>query len=169
MEMTSFEKQNDHQNVEYGGFWIRVGASIIDSFIVGIPLAIIYFLFITVSFGSLMVLADPYAVEGDINDAQVASLLLGLLIFMLISLVISVGYYAGMNASKWQATVGKKLLGLKVTDVNGNRISFGRSLGRYLAMTFLSPILYIGFIMVGLTEKKQGLHDMIANTLVVKS
>ena len=86
----------------------------------------------------------------------------------LINLVSAVAYFAGLHASKWQGTIGKKILGLKVTDLKGNRISFWRAFGRYLAMSFLSGILLIGYIMAAFTEKKQGLHDLIAGTLVVK-
>jgi uncharacterized RDD family membrane protein YckC len=59
-------------------------------------------------------------------------------------------------------------VGIKVTDLAGNRISFLRALGRYVAKIVSFAILLIGFLMVGWTEKKQGLHDMIAGTLVVK-
>jgi uncharacterized RDD family membrane protein YckC len=83
--------------------------------------------------------------------------------------LIGLAYYAGMESSARQATIGKSLLGLKVTDLEGNRISIGRALGRYLAKIISAFILLIGFIMVAFTAKKQGLHDMIAGTLVVKA
>uniref|UniRef100_UPI0013C2DACA RDD family protein n=1 Tax=Klebsiella pneumoniae TaxID=573 RepID=UPI0013C2DACA len=89
-------------------------------------------------------------------------------VIILVSLIAAVAYFAGMHASKWQATVGKKLLGLKVTDLHGNRITFWRALGRYLAMSFLSGILLIGYIIAAFTEKKQSLHDLIASTIVIK-
>ena len=60
-------------------------------------------------------------------------------------------------------------LGMKVTDLAGNRISFLRATGRYFAKIISALILFIGFIMVAFTEKKQGLHDMIAGTLVVRT
>ena len=77
-------------------------------------------------------------------------------------------YYAVLTSSSWQATVGKKVLGLKVVDENGDRISFGRATGRYFAKIPSALILCIGFLMVAWTNRKRGLHDMIANTLVVK-
>jgi uncharacterized RDD family membrane protein YckC len=61
------------------------------------------------------------------------------------------------------------LLGLKVTDLNGHRISVGRAAGRWFSKIISAMILAIGYIMVGFTEKKQGLHDMIAGTLVVNT
>jgi uncharacterized RDD family membrane protein YckC len=60
------------------------------------------------------------------------------------------------------------VLGLKVTDLQGNRISFGRATGRYFGMILSTMICFIGFIMVAFTEKKQGLHDILAGALVVK-
>jgi len=77
-------------------------------------------------------------------------------------------YYALMESSKHQATIGKLALGLKVTDMNGQRISFARATGRYFGKIISGMILLIGYIMAGFTEKKQALHDIMANCLVVK-
>jgi uncharacterized RDD family membrane protein YckC len=55
-----------------------------------------------------------------------------------------------------------------VTDLNGDRISFGKASGRFFGKIISRLILGIGFFMIGFTEKKQGLHDMIAGCLVVK-
>jgi uncharacterized RDD family membrane protein YckC len=76
-------------------------------------------------------------------------------------------YYALMESSVNQATLGKMALGIKVTDLDGNRISFGRATGRYFGKIVSGMILYIGFIMAGFTEKKQALHDIMASCLVV--
>ena len=75
-------------------------------------------------------------------------------------------YEALMESSAYQATLGKMILGMKVTDLYGNRISFARATGRLFAKIVSAMILGIGFIMVGFTERKQGLHDMMAGTLV---
>lgn len=77
-------------------------------------------------------------------------------------------YYALMESSNTQATVGKMALGLYVTDLNGNKIGFGRATGRYFGKIVSSIILCIGFMMAGWTAKKQALHDMMAGTLVLK-
>jgi len=58
-------------------------------------------------------------------------------------------------------------LGIVVTDLEGRRISFGTATRRYLSKIISAVVLYIGFILIGFTEKKQGLHDMIAQCLVV--
>ena len=76
-------------------------------------------------------------------------------------------YEAIMLSSEKQATVGKMVLGIVVTDVNGGRITFIRATGRHFAKWLSALILGIGFLMAAFTEKKQALHDMIADTLVV--
>ena len=90
------------------------------------------------------------------------------LVINLISIVTGWLYYALLESSSWQGTVGKKVLGIRVTDMNGNQISFGRATGRYFGLLLSGLICFIGFIMVAFTEKKQGLHDMLASTLVLK-
>jgi uncharacterized RDD family membrane protein YckC len=73
-----------------------------------------------------------------------------------------------MESSKIQATVGKMLLGMKVTGYNGKRISFLKATGRHFAKYLSAAILGIGYLMIAFTRKKQGLHDMLAQTYVVK-
>jgi len=75
-------------------------------------------------------------------------------------------YEALMLSSPYQATLGKMIFGMQVTDLNGNRISFGRATARHFAKWLSGLILCIGYIMVGITERKQGLHDLLAGTLV---
>ena len=77
-------------------------------------------------------------------------------------------YWALMESSRWQATIGKKLLGLRVTDLQGQRIGFGRASGRHWAKLISNLTLLMGYAMAGFTEKKQALHDMIARCLVLK-
>jgi len=78
-------------------------------------------------------------------------------------------YFASLESSASQATLGKRMLGLKVADLSGGRISFGRATGRYFAKILSGVILLIGYIMAGFTEKKQALHDMLAGTLVLRT
>lgn len=77
-------------------------------------------------------------------------------------------YFALLESSKLQASIGKLALGIIVTDMEGNRITFGKATGRYFGKIISAIILYVGFMMAGFTEKKQGLHDIIAGTLVWK-
>jgi uncharacterized RDD family membrane protein YckC len=77
-------------------------------------------------------------------------------------------YYTLLESSVWQGTLGKKALGLEVTDLGGRRVSFGRATGRFFARIISGLTLGIGFIMAGFTERKQALHDIIAGCLVIR-
>jgi uncharacterized RDD family membrane protein YckC len=90
-------------------------------------------------------------------------------VYPLISLVGDWLYFSLMESSASQGTVGKIVCGLRVTDTQGRRISFGRATGRYFAKILSALILLIGYLMVGWTRQKRGLHDFIAGTLVVRS
>lgn len=76
-------------------------------------------------------------------------------------------YEAFMLSSEWQATVGKRAMSIVVTDIDGRRLSFARATGRHFAKYLSALLLGIGFIMAAFTAKKQALHDMIAETIVV--
>lgn len=77
-------------------------------------------------------------------------------------------YYSLFESSSWQATPGKRLLGLKVTDVNGVHINFKRASARFFGRLLSSAILGLGFLFVVWTKHKQALHDLLANTLVLR-
>lgn len=146
--------------MQYGGFWIRVVAYIIDAILLGIVAYVLQTVTgINMGLSFSANLGDMAAAGGESGASSLGTL---------ISIVIGVAYFAGLESSNWQATVGKKALGLVVTDAAGNRISFLRAVGRYFAKILSAIILLIGFIMVAFTDKKQGLHDMIAGTLVLK-
>jgi uncharacterized RDD family membrane protein YckC len=136
----------------FGGFWRRVGAYLIDLIVVSIASGII---------GSFFGVASAFQVALSGDETAALNPLANVL-----SLAIGIGYFAGLESSSLQATLGKKALGMVVTDLSGNRISFARALGRYFAKILSGVILMIGYIMVAFTERKQGLHDMIAGTLV---
>lgn len=143
----------------YAGFWIRVGAYLIDSVIIMIAQTAIFAVFGVSMMG----------VSGLDPDAGGVFATAGGGIAYFIITVGSILYFAVMDSSAKQGTLGKMALGLIVVDVNGNRISFLRALGRYFAKILSGAILLIGFIMVAFTERKQGLHDMICSTLVLKA
>ncbi|VXA97250.1 Transporter [Luteimonas sp. 9C] len=84
-----------------------------------------------------------------------------------VSLVLSTLYFAWFHAAYAMATPGKMAVGIKVVRLDGARISFGRGVGRYLATILSSLILMIGFLMAAFTQRKQALHDMVCDTLVV--
>ncbi len=93
-----------------------------------------------------------------------------ILLYMAVGRIASLAgwaYYIFMESSHYQATLGKMIVGIKVTDVHGNRISPKRSAARYFSKTLSSFAFMIGYIMIAFTHRKQGLHDMLADTLVV--
>ena len=85
-----------------------------------------------------------------------------------LSYVLQVLYFTIMEASKYQATLGKMALGLTVTDMDGKPLDFVKAFLRNFAKIISGLLFMIGYIMAGLTDKKQALHDMIAGALVVK-
>lgn len=145
--------------VSYAGFWIRFLAHVIDSVV--LSAVVVPLMFLVIGMGAL----------GSARN-QGAAATAALALFTIIFVVLFASqwlYYALMESSGKQGTLGKMVLKLKVTDMNGNRITFGRASGRYFAKWISSMTMLIGYIMAGFTEKKQALHDFIAATVVLKS
>jgi len=149
--------------VYYAGFWLRFVALIIDTVIIGI-VAVPIFLLLGGALGLSM-----SSIAQNPNGMAVGSLMGGLMLFEGCAVLGVWLYYALLESSAWQGTIGKKVLGLRVTDLEGQRVSFGRATGRFFGKIVSNLTFYIGYIMAGFTEKKQALHDMIAGCLVVKS
>ncbi len=138
------------QPAQYAGFWRRAAATLIDT----IPLAIMSWIV-----GSAT--HTPSMYWWDVEDASdLRGFLFGALIGWL--------YFALAESSRTQATLGKMIIGLYVTDDEGRRLSLKRATGRHFGKYLSGAILGIGFLMAGFTEKKQGLHDIMAKTLVLK-
>ncbi|HEX6487268.1 MAG TPA: RDD family protein, partial [Candidatus Dormibacteraeota bacterium] len=142
----------------YAGFWRRFVASIIDGAVISIPAGIL---------GGIFGAAIGAASNSGSTAATGLATGVGLIIEIL-ALVGSILYYSLMESSANQATLGKMAMGIVVTDLNGQRISFGRAIGRYFGKFVSAIICYIGFIMAAFTQRKQALHDMMAGTLVVR-
>jgi uncharacterized RDD family membrane protein YckC len=129
----------------YAGFWDRARAAFLDG--------IIWIIAALIGGRVWAVVAGETDLSGSTR---------GLLDFM-----VGWVYFAAFESSGYQATLGKKALGLKVTDLRGARISFGRATVRYLGR-YLSTFLFLGgFIMAAFTERTQTLHDILASCLVV--
>ncbi len=126
----------------YAGFWVRFGAAFIDGLI-------------TTAIGFIILYATGGSFE---NQSPINNL---------INIVIAWIYAAAMESSDRQATLGKIAVGIKVTDMNGERISFGKATGRHFAKIISAIILLIGYIMAAFDAKKQALHDKMAGTLVL--
>lgn len=129
----------------FAGFWIRLAAIFIDSLVISILNGFI---------ASLM--GDPfYNPEPDANQSSIFTLAGWL-------------YFAIMESSGRQATLGKMALGIRVVDQEGERISFAKATGRYFAKILSALILLIGFIMAAFDQRKQALHDRLAGTYVLR-
>jgi uncharacterized RDD family membrane protein YckC len=136
--------QTIQKQITYAGFWIRVGASLIDgivmtgiSFMAGILFSILH-----------------------VPMPEVTGSLMSFLIFWI--------YPAFMESSSKQATIGKMIAGIKVVGEDGDSISFWRATARSFSKYISAILLFIGFLMVAFTAKKQGLHDMIVKTTVIE-
>lgn len=147
--------------VVYAGFWKRFAAYCIDYVVVT---AITYAVMIPVALvGAIGVGAAASGDNPVASGLGLALLGLGYLFAFLMPLL----YFAWMHASRHQATLGKLAVGVKVVRADGTRISFWRAVGRIFATILSTLILFIGWLMAGFTERKQALHDMVCDTLVV--
>ncbi|WP_093271070.1 RDD family protein [Psychrobacillus sp. OK032] len=123
------------------GFWARLGASLLDSLIIGIPLAII-----------------SYLIVGDWEDTPITSF--GNMLYSLIVPVLWYGY-----------TVGKKMLGIRIVKVDGSKLGYGAMILRVIVSGLvyiftLGIALIVSAFMVGIREDKRAIHDFIAGTYV---
>ena len=138
----------------YGGFWYRTIAFMIDNIMIGLANTILVALF----WGWI---ADSEGLGSDtVMLFETWAYLLNILLTWL--------YFTVFEASLWQATPGKWILGLKVIDAHGERLGMGRANARFWGKLLSCLVLGIGFFMVAFTRKKQGLHDMLARTYVLK-
>jgi uncharacterized RDD family membrane protein YckC len=139
------------EEMKYAGFWVRAGAYIIDS---------------------LILMAGGFAygyVIGTLNiftKAGYSALYFKVYIGWILICWL---YFALLESSPWQATLGKRALHLKVFDTDGQKISFGRASLRYLGKLISGFLLALGFLLAAFTDKKQALHDFMANTVVIRT
>ena len=147
----------------YAGFWKRAIAFIIDTFLAALPPIIICL---------PLMIWQVYSMA-NAPEAEYASRMMVIFILMfawqILNLVSFWLYFALQESGPRQATWGKRLLKIKVVGKDGGRISFFRATGRAFSKLLSSMIMYIGFIMAGLTNRKRALHDYIAETYVVSA
>lgn len=143
----------------YAGFWRRVLAWFIDALIIAAAHVVL-----TVFFGTWLLV--PWVLIGGGHGEVMARLVdtslqpFGIVVVWL--------YYAVCESSRWQATIGKLALGLRVTDEYGQRIGFARATGRHFGKFVSALTLCIGFLLAGWTARKQALHDLMAGCCVVR-
>ena len=132
------ESAPSYRLMQYGNFGKRIGA---------------YFLDYTFIFFVIGILSENTLLFGEDSPLPIAVIWL---------------YFAGMESSKFQGTLGKLAVGLKVTDLNGNGISFLRASARYFCGMLSWATAMVGFVIAAITNKKQALHDLLAGTLVLE-
>ena len=140
---------------EYGGFWQRFVAVLIDGIILYIAQMIVFSVF-----GISLLKADPDMFAEGIPNSWIMA--------YVITIGLQIAYFVYFESSEKQATFGKQVMGLVVTDLNGERITMLNAVGRYFSKIPSAMILGIGYLMQPFTQKKQALHDMIAGTLVYR-
>lgn len=157
-----------YPRVFYAGFWFRFVAFLIDGILRAFAFGFLFILLIALT-------GAGGAIQGitsgeDISDHIAALIGGGFLVGLFgITLLVSWLYYALFECSSWQATPGKKMLNLYVTDLDGRPISFARASGRFFGKILSgSPTICIGYILAGITEKRQALHDILASCLVLR-
>jgi len=131
------EKKPREFALEYAGFWIRLGAGIIDLLILGLIVGIIAWVFVS---------PVIWAISG---------------------LIISLAYWMGFWVWRGQ-TPGKMAAGIKVIRTDSSPVKWQCALCRFLGYIVSVVTLFVGFIWVAFDSRKQGIHDKIADTYVVK-
>ena len=165
---------------DYAGFWLRFIASLVDGVVLIIanllivkPLLFLfginYPVFQSHQQEVIQLLREnPNPSVTELFETALGMSMADYFIIVIVSGILRWLYFAIMESSPKQATLGKMSLRLQVTDMEGNRITFMRATGRHFGKVISTLILFVGFIMAAFTEKKQALHDMMANCLVYR-
>lgn len=165
------EQQPSCAAAPYAGFWLRAGAFILDCIFISIPVWIISVPVLGYAVFKLAPLLEQTSQTQEISPEAVQAFLvlygLGFLL-QIVWVILFWLYFALLESGEKQATWGKRITGIYVTDTDGKRLPFARASGRAFAKFLSYATIYIGFMMAGWTRKKQALHDFIAGTLVVK-
>jgi len=141
-----------NEAMSYAGFWKRLAAWVIDSLILILPDITLSFVLFNMVNANKIDRIDPETFKGA---------------YYISSIIIGWIYFTTMEASRYQGTLGKLLIRIKVTDLNGNKITFLDANGRLFGKIISGFIFGIGFIMIAFTPKKQGLHDRMMDCLVL--
>jgi uncharacterized RDD family membrane protein YckC len=157
-------------SIEYAGILRRFFALFIDNFLTGIIGTLIGaftgFIWGFSNYQNILATGYSPAIPGMPTELSTGMMDIQFGVGMIV-LIISWLYFACFESSNLQGTPGKRLMGIMVTDMDGERLSFGSATGRYLGKIISGLILGIGFIVALFTPKKQALHDLIAGTVVI--
>jgi uncharacterized RDD family membrane protein YckC len=159
----------------YAAFGPRLLARIIDTLVLS-PLMLLWVGLVVWALPTILDLVKKADAAGPGPNPELVQMLIqtlvpfiaGAICLVILTMVANWLYHALLESSERRGTVGKRMMGLAVTDIEGKRITFGRASVRWICMTLLtSQTMLIGYIMVAFTQKKQTLHDMLAETLVL--
>lgn len=146
----------------FASFLSRLAAFLIDYFLIVLIMSL------------LIAIVSPagFAIEGpdvvEYNEEYVRDLSEALGPFMYLFYVVWWLYNALMHSGKWQATIGKRAMGIIVTDLDGERIGFGKASLRFLGKLVSSFLFFIPFLTAAFTSRRQAVHDMTAGTIVLE-
>lgn len=149
MEFYSQEESRIPVQLGYGHIWARFVAFLFDWILLSVLAALV-----------ILLMGLPLVPEIKNYEARLK--------INFISLVLGWLYYAGFESSPYQATPGKQVMGIFVTDTEGYDITFSRATGRFFGKLLSGLILMLGYLMAAFTERRQALHDKMAKTLVLK-
>lgn len=155
----------------FAGFGARFGAALLDALILGVPLMVVYLAAIGLFLGGLNASTDEF---GNVVDANPNGAVVGIggLLFLIVLLVAFL-YEPLMTARKGPGngqTIGKRIVGIRVVNLQNGPITAGQAWGRYLFKAFVSgPILYLGYLWALWDTNQQTWHDKVANTVVVRA
>lgn len=150
------------KEIQYAGFWYRAGAIAVDMAILAlIPLTLLFVLKMTGFF---------YGNTGGDSGGLLPMLLAWspAMILMFPTNPIVILYFGCFESSSWQGTPGKRILGLKVVDHTGDKLLFWHAIGRNFCKILSAYLLFAGFIVTAFTKRKQALHDMMTECLVIR-
>lgn len=152
----------DTIELPYASFFRRLVAFILDYLLISFLMSIILSLFMPAGFA----IEGPEVVEYDMDYVRDLTEAAGPL--MLLFYIAWWLYNALMHASSWQATLGKRVMSIIVTDLEGNRISFAKATLRFIGKLISTFLIFLGYLLAAFTPRRQALHDMIGGTIVLK-
>ncbi|HMS40634.1 MAG TPA: RDD family protein [Pyrinomonadaceae bacterium] len=157
----------NRNNLKFASVWKRATALAIDIFIVVTMFSLLiaflnWILGIPIEYSFF----EGRGISVEMNEYVKQNFMKLVVIYSLAKLFIIGFYFIGLESSRWQATIGKQILGIKVGDFEGKRISIGKASVRLFGKFISGQILLIGYLMAFFTEKKQTLHDFLAKTFV---
>jgi len=161
------EEKPKEYALEYAGFWVRLGAGVIDLLVCGVILGFMV-LIIACVFAAMgqdygVAAASPSSGDAGLGYSVVLVLILGMIVGWFIGMPYFVGFWV------WRGqTPGKLVMGIKVIRTDSSPVTLQYALLRYAGYVASAAILFVGFIRIAFDSHKQGTHDKIADTYVVK-